>query len=138
MKIEIVENPNKELLDEIDKKIEEYNLIHWEVKEKNPIAFVIKDDNCKLIAGASAKTFGYWLLIDNIWVSEHLRGQKIGSELLHKLEKLAIQRGCKFSLLDTLDFQAKPFYEKYGYKLQWTQSNYPKNGLKYFMTKELK
>ena len=38
----------------------------------------------------------------------------------------AIKRGCKFALLDTLNFQAKPFYEKFGYKLQWAQENYPR------------
>lgn len=137
MQIELIENPTKELIDKIDKKIEEFNLIHWEVKEKKPIALTINDENNNLIAGATAKIFGYWLLIDNIWVSESLRGKKIGSQLLIELENSAIKHGCKHALLDTLNFQAKPFYEKFGYKLQWTQECYPKEGCKYFMVKNL-
>lgn len=137
MKIQIIDKPSKELTDLIDKKIEEFNLKHWEVKEKKPIALVMNDEKGNLIAGASAKTFGFWLLIDNIWVSEELSGKNIGSQLLTELEKAAIQRGCKFALLDTLSFQARPFYEKFGYELKWTQENYPKEGCKYFMVKKL-
>lgn len=137
MKIELIENPTKDLIDTIAKKIEEYNLMHWEIKERRPIVLIINDVKGDLIAGATAKTFGYWLLIDNIWISENLRGKKIGSQLLSELESIAIKRGCKFSLLDTLNFQARPFYEKFGYKLQWTQEFYPKDGCKYYMIKEL-
>lgn len=105
----------------------------WEVKEKKPLAIKVLNADKKIAAGASAKTFGYWLLIDNIWVSEELRGKDIGSKILASLEAAAIKRGCKYSLLDTLNFQARPFYEKFGYKVQWTQAN----GTKYFMVKEL-
>lgn len=40
-------------------------------------------------------------------------------------------------LLDTLNFQAMPFYQKYGYETQWVQQGYPKTGCKYFMAKKL-
>ncbi len=137
MNIRLIDRPTKELLEKIDKKIEEFNFKHWETKEKNPLALVINDENDNLLAGATAKTFGYWLLINSIWVSENFRGKNIGSKLLRELEKAAIERGCKFSLLDTLNFQAKPFYEKFGYELQWTQKYYPKEGCKFFMVKTL-
>ncbi len=91
----------------------------------------------EIVAGVSAKTFGHWLLIDNLWVADSLRGQSMGSKILKQLETAAIHRGCKFVLLDTLGFQARPFYEKYGYTVQWTQQNYPKEDQKYFMVKEL-
>jgi GNAT superfamily N-acetyltransferase len=137
MKLEVVNNPRKELLADIEKKIEAFNLAHWEVKERSPLAVVITDEQANLIAGATGKTFGYWLLIENIWVSEALRGKNMGSQLLTELEKAAIARGCKFALLDTLNFQAKPFYEKFGYTVQWVQESYPKDGCKYYMVKKL-
>jgi ribosomal protein S18 acetylase RimI-like enzyme len=40
-------------------------------------------------------------------------------------------------MLETLNFQAKPFYEKFGYQVVWTQENYPKTGCQYFMVKQL-
>ena len=77
------------------------------------------------------------MLLDTLWVSENLRGQNIGSQLLEKIELIAKNRGCKKCLLDTLNFQAAPFYEKYGYQTQWIQNGYPRTGCKYFMVKQL-
>lgn len=137
MKIEIVENPTEDLVTFFKNKIEEFNVARWEIKKKFPLAIQMKDETGQIMAGAAAKTFGLWLLIDNIWVSEDLRGQNMGSKILKNLESAAKARGCNYALLDTLNFQAKPFYEKYGYKVQWTQNNYPKDGCKFFMVKDL-
>ena len=137
MKIRVVDSPSKELISEIEQKIEEFNLAHWEITERKPVVIEVRGEKNELLAGAAGRTFGYWLLIDNIWVSESLRGKSMGSQLLTELEKAAIARGCKFSLLDTLGFQARPFYEKFGYKVQWTQENYPKEGCKFSMVKNL-
>jgi ribosomal protein S18 acetylase RimI-like enzyme len=137
MNIEVIENPEDSLIEFLDKKIDDFNWAHWEVKERNPIAVKITDKDNNIIAGAAGRTFGHWFLLDTLWVSDLLRGQNIGSKLLSKLETLAKEKGCKECLLDTLNFQAMPFYEKKGYEVQWVQKNYPKTGCKYFMTKEL-
>ena len=54
-----------------------------------------------------------------------------------QLESAAVGRGCQYSLLDTLNFQAAPFYQKFRYEKKWVQENYPKTGCKYFMVKHL-
>lgn len=137
MNIKIIDSPDNDLIQFFEKKIEEFNLEHWEIKKKVPLVIKITDDSGNIIAGAAAKTFGLWMLLDNLWVSDQLRGQKVGSKILKELEIVAKNRGCKFVLLDTLNFQAKPFYEKHGYVLQWTQKDYPQSGCKYFMVKDL-
>lgn len=106
-------------------------------QRKKTIALTISNDHGDLTAGATAKIFGYWLLIENIWVSEELRGQNIGTQLLECLENEGIKQGCQYALLDTLNFQAHPFYEKFGYTVKWTQEHHPKEGCKYFMVKNL-
>jgi GNAT superfamily N-acetyltransferase len=135
--IQIIENPDKSLVDFFSRQLEIFNTERWEVKQKFPLAICVSDSDDRVVAGAAARTFGLWLLIDNLWVSAELRGQNMGTKVLYALERAAQGRGCQFSLLDTLNFQARPFYEKQGYKLQWTQNNYPKDGCKYFMTKQL-
>ena len=137
MNIEVLENPKQELVDYLDKKIDEFNLANWEVKDRFPLAAQIKNDSGEIIAGAAARSFGEWLLLDTLWVSDDLRGQNIGSKLLEEIEIAGRERGCKKCLLDTLNFQAMPFYEKHGYVTQWVQEGYPKDGCKYFMVKEL-
>lgn len=137
MALEILESPSQQLLDEIEDKIRQFNLQNWEMYDRKPLAVVLKDEAGGMQAGASARTFGNWLLIDYIWVDESLRGQNVGRDLLQTLEAKAVERGCVYALLDTLNFQARPFYEKFGYQVQWVQEAYPRDGCKYFMTKRL-
>lgn len=137
MQIEILQNPDKETINYFTNKIDEYNHARWDIKEKIPLAIQVKNEKGERIAGGTGKTFGHWFLLDILWVSDTLRGQNMGSKLLTALEQEAKNRGCKFVLLDTLDFQARPFYEKHGYLVKWTQEQYPTQGSKYFMVKEL-
>jgi len=137
MNIEVLHKPEQQLIDYLDEKIAEFNWAHWEVNERRPLAVQIKNAKGDVIAGAAGRTFGNWLLINTLWVSDELRGQNIGSQILQAMELAAKQRGCITCLLDTLNFQAMPFYEKHGYKTQWIQKNYPKTGCKYFMLKTL-
>jgi ribosomal protein S18 acetylase RimI-like enzyme len=137
MNIEVLDNPDKEVIDYLDKKIADFNWANLEVSERLPLAVQIRNDQGEIIAGAAARTFGDWLFLSTLWVSDELRGQNIGSNILKKIEASGKKRGCVKCLLDTLNFQAMPFYEKHGYKTQWVQEGYPKTGCKYFMVKEL-
>lgn len=137
MKIERLENPEAELVAFLSAKIVEFNWAHWEVASRDPLAVQVTNDQGEVLAGAAARSFGDWLLLDTLWVSEALRGQDIGSKMLAEVEAMGRARGCKKCLLDTLNFQAKPFYEQRGYRVQWVQEGYPKTGCKYFMVKSL-
>ena len=73
MIIEILDEPEQQLIDFLDEKIAEFNWANWEVSERKPLAVQIKDDKGNIIAGSSARTFGNWLLINTLWVDESLR-----------------------------------------------------------------
>ena len=137
MNIEVLDDPDAQLVSFLDEKIAEFNWAHWEVSERKALAVKLSDENGDIIAGAAGRTFGDWLMINTLWVAESLRGQDVGSKLLTKMELAAQARGCNKALLDTLNFQAMPFYEKHGYQVQWTQQGYPKTGCKYYMVKQL-
>ncbi|ALS99599.1 GNAT family N-acetyltransferase [Lacimicrobium alkaliphilum] len=137
MKIEIEDSPSAELTDFLHQQIVDFNRAHRELNQRQSIAAVIRDEQNKIIAGAAGESFGNWLQLKTLWVDESQRGKRLGSQLLKAIESKAKARGCKFCLLDTLDIQAKPFYEKLGYKVQWTQQHYPLTGAKHFMIKEL-
>jgi len=137
MNVEILEDPKPELIDFLDQKIADFNWEHWEVSERKHIAVQITDNDGNIVAGSAGRSFGNWLLINTLWVSEELRGQQVGSEVLEAIESAGRARGCNLCLLDTLNFQAMPFYKKHGYETQWVQENYPKTGCKYFMVKQL-
>jgi GNAT superfamily N-acetyltransferase len=64
------------------------------------------------LIGASARG---WLLVGPLWVAETERGRRLGSSLLRIAETEALAPGCDHARLETLDFQARPFYERHGY-----------------------
>lgn len=137
MNIEIIERPPQDLVDFLDNKIIEFNQANREINDRYPVAVTVKNNHDEIVAGASGVTFGNWLHLTTLWVNEQLRGKNYGSTLLNEIERAAKSRNCKQCLLDTLDYQAMPFYQKHGYKIVWTQENYPLTGCKYFMTKAL-
>ncbi|WP_233081670.1 GNAT family N-acetyltransferase [Rheinheimera soli] len=118
-------------------KIAEFNALHWDATKRQQLGFKLEDHEGNLIAALAGRTFGNWFYLESLWLDEKVRGKGVGSKLLIEAETLAKARGCSFVILDTLDFQAKAFYERHGYQLEWTQQNYPFTGCKHFMTKRL-
>lgn len=137
MKFKITDKIQEQDKSEIFQGLLEYNLARIEDKNPKDLGIYVEDSKGKKIAGLIGDTHGNWLTINFLWVSEELRGQHIGSEILEKAEKVAIERGCKYSFLDTFDFQAPEFYEKYGYKEVFALENYPLTGKRHYYTKEL-
>ena len=137
MKLDVIEELDQSLVDFLDHKISQYNWQHWEVEERLPLAVKMTDNQGNIIAGAAGRTFGDWFMLNTLWVDEKQRGKKIGDTLLKKIEQAAVKRGCNKSLLDTLNFQAMPFYKARGYTTQWVQKGYPKTGCRYYMLKKL-
>ena len=137
MNLNLINDESTEFADAVKQKIVEFNQVQWQELSRKNLGLKLQNVEGKLLAGISGKTFGNWFLIDYLWVDDSLRQQKIGTRLLLAAESQAKERGCQFVLLDTLDFQAKPFYEHHGYKVQWIQQAYPETGSKFFMLKVL-
>lgn len=118
-------------------KVAEFNALHWDATQRQQLGLKLEDNEGHLLAALAGRTFGHWFYLESLWLDEKVRGKGVGSKLLIEAENIAKARGCSFVILDTLDFQAKPFYERHGYQLEWTQTNYPFTGSKHFMTKRL-
>ena len=114
----------------------EFNAQHFDA-ERQALGFKYLDKQHELVAGISGHVFGNWLLISWLWCAESARGNGLAESLLTSLENAAIEMGAVQAQLDTLDFQAKPFYEKRGYQVKYQLNNYPLNGTRYFMEKPL-
>lgn len=137
MKIEITDNIKKEDEDVILKEIIKFNLEHIEDKNPKDLGIFLYDENNNKIAGLIGETHANWLSIKFLWVKEEFRGNNIGRDILKKAEETAKERGCKYSFLDTFNFQAPDFYKKQGYKEVFILENYPLSGKRHYFTKEL-
>jgi len=78
-----------------------------------------------------------WLQVSLVWLDEPRRRAGLGSRLLAALEAAAIERGCTQAHLDTFSYQARPFYERHGYRVFATLEDYPTGQQRFFMRKSL-
>ena len=132
-----LENVDSEKAKEIVNLIRSYNRINREPSKSESLNIYIEDDCGNLIAGMVAETFGYWLEIEYLYVRDDLRGKGIGSKILEKAEKESKSRGCKYSFVNTFNFQSPNFYKKHGYKEVFALNEYPYTGERYYYTKVL-
>jgi GNAT superfamily N-acetyltransferase len=101
------------------------------------LAILVRDEAGAIVGGLLGDTFWGWLYVSILWIDESLRGQGYGHRLLVAAEQEAIARGCHHALLDTMSFQARPFYEKYGYTVFGELHDIPVGHSRYYMQKPL-
>lgn len=101
------------------------------------VRIVVRDEGGRVAGGVLGHTKWQWLYVATLWVSEPLRGQGWGTKLMAAAEELARSRGCTHVSLDTFEYQARPFYEKRGYKLFGTLEGFPPGYRQYYLTKAL-
>ena len=82
--------------------------------------FVLKveNENDEIIGGCIAEAYEYrWsrMFLDTLWVDERYRHHGIGSMIIHEVERIAREKGCRVVTLGTASYMARPFYEKHGY-----------------------
>ena len=133
----ITDDGDERDINEIHEMLKEYNLNHREASTNVPIGVFLEDEGKRKLAGLTGETFGNWLCVRFLFVSEQLRGQGIGSKLLEAAEGEARQRGCKYAFVDTFSFQAPEFYKKHGYQEVFVLEEYPYTGKRHYYTKEL-
>jgi GNAT superfamily N-acetyltransferase len=101
------------------------------------ILATVRNSEGVLAGGLLGATYLGWLQIQVVWLDDNLRGHGYGSELMAVAEKEALRRGCARSFLETLSFQALPFYEKCGYEVFSRLPDFPPGGARYALTKQL-
>lgn len=102
-----------------------------------PLACFLRRPDGSIEGGLSGHTMWNWAYIELFFVPAERRGQGLGSELLTLAEAEARRRGCTDIHLNTFSWQAKPFYEKLGYR-QWGElTGFPGRHTRHYMTKKL-
>lgn len=86
-----------------------------------------------IIGGLLGYTNWGWLFIAQLWVAESARGGGVGRRIVEAAEAEARRRGCKHAHVDTLSFQALPFYQRLGYIVFGQLDDYPEGHTRYFL-----
>ena len=137
MNFRITDDGDARDIHEIYGLLKAYNLSRREASQNVPIGVFLEDEADRKLAGLTGETFGNWLCIKYLWVSESRRGQGVGSRLLAAAEQEALRRGAKNVFLDTFSFQAPGFYRKHGYQEVFRLAELPYTGYRAYFIKKL-
>lgn len=105
----------------------------YKSKTKNFFAF----NGEKLIGGAVGCVKYNWYYLDLLFVDEVYRKQKIGSQLLRKIEDYAKKEKLTGVRMETWDFQALGFYKSNGYEVFGKIEDCPPGTIEYHLKKSL-
>jgi RimJ/RimL family protein N-acetyltransferase len=103
----------------------------------SPVAIFLRDDRGAVLGGTLGEVWGGWLDLTFLWVAEPVRGKGYGERLLRAAEDEARAQGCRGVYLETFGFQARPFYERFGYEIFAELQDRPAGHTSYFMKKTL-
>ena len=135
--ITMTDAPSQDLWQQVWDGLAAYNLQFAPADEHQQLVIFVHDADKKLIGGLLGGTAWEWLYINIFWLDESVRRQRLGEKILQMVEQEAIRRGCRHAYFDTLSFQARGFYEKYGYVVFAELDDFPPGHKKYFMKKDL-
>jgi GNAT superfamily N-acetyltransferase len=114
-----------------------HNRVHVDPPDFQSLVLAARDRDGQIVGALAGETAWQWLHVVSLWVDEAHRGRGLGRRLLRTAEDEARKRGVLRVYLDTLDFQARPFYEREGYVVFAVQEDYPPGHQRFYMRKEL-
>jgi GNAT superfamily N-acetyltransferase len=135
--IELETDPNVDDVHAIYDGLTAFNHQHAPRDHYQPLVLALRDGTGKVIGGLVGETYWEWLHVDALWLDESVRGLTFGTKLLQMAEQEAVRRGCRHVHLDTMSFQAQPFYEKLGYTVFGVLDDLPEGSQRIFLKKDL-
>jgi GNAT superfamily N-acetyltransferase len=117
--------PDPDDIQYLENRIYEFNSTATGITGGEWLAFFVRDEENRIVAGICGATWGGCLEIRQLWVEEARRRQGLGARLLEAAEHEARRRGCWQIVLMTFTFQAPAFYAKRGFEVVAVVDDHP-------------
>jgi ribosomal protein S18 acetylase RimI-like enzyme len=62
----------------------------------------------------------------------------VAKKLIHAAEELALERKSTFMTVSTMNWEALPFYQKFGYEIEFVREGFEKDSKMFSLRKNLK
>ena len=121
----------------VTESLASYNVAATGLSAWYPVGFFLKSRSGEWLGGLLGNIWGGWLHVTHLWIASPVRRQGHGTRLLLAAEDYAVERACIGASLETQSFEARPFYEKFGYEVFATLENCPPGHSKFFLRKRL-
>ena len=106
--------------------------------EEEQLVFKVEDEDKNVIGGCVVNIHEMGrAVLAQLWVDERYRHHGLGSMLIRATEDAAREKGCYYLCLGTMDFQAKPFYEKHGFRVFTVNKDIPMGHKSWSLCKRL-
>lgn len=112
-----------------------WNIKVTDYEDYAPANFIIRDNENNILGGILAYVWAKWLHVDILWLRDDIRGQGWGTKLLEAAHQVGREKGAGAAWLDTFSWQARPFYEGFGYEVVFEVNDFPPGHSRIFMQK---
>ena len=129
--------PTPQDVEYLEDRLYEHNSTVTGIGDGQLLAFLLRDDSGRIVAGICGNTWGGTCEIRQFWVEESQRHRGLGTQLFRAAEREARRRGCTQMLLMTFSFQAPAFYERHGFEVVATIADHPRGHRTLLMRKHL-
>jgi GNAT superfamily N-acetyltransferase len=135
--IEVSEQNHPEEQALVENALRAYNASSAPQANYLPLRLTIKNAEGTVMGGLIGHSSYEWLFISVLIIPEALRGKGMGRRLMEQAEEIARARKLTGIWLDTFDFQARPFYERLGYRIFGELKDHPRGISQYWLQKRL-
>ena len=129
--------PTPQDVEYLEDRVYEHNAGVTGIADGQLLAFLVRDDSGRIVAGICGNTWGGGCEIRQFWVEESQRRRGLGTRLFQAAEQEARRRGCTQMLLMTFSFQAPAFYARIGFEVVATIADHPRGHRNFLMRKRL-
>jgi GNAT superfamily N-acetyltransferase len=128
---------NRETFDTLLEGMKAFNLAATGVGGGQRFNVALRDDSGRIVGGVAATLSADSLYLDIVWADDSIRGQGQVRAMMEAIETEARRRGARDAWLYTMSWQARPFYEKFGYACVGETPFMGDRYRRYFMWKQL-
>jgi N-acetylglutamate synthase-like GNAT family acetyltransferase len=112
-----IEPPDEAVNSFIRDRLAAFNRDTVDRPERQRFTVVLREGNGTLRGGLVASVNFDVMLIEDLFVENHLRRGGQGSKLLRLAEEEGVRLLARLACVSTYSWQARPFYEKHGYTM---------------------
>ncbi|HEX3601435.1 MAG TPA: GNAT family N-acetyltransferase [Lacipirellulaceae bacterium] len=145
--IELVDALSPDATTALETSLRDYNRDRnpdfWHARElpanaARPLNVCARNADGYAIGALTGETQFKWLRVSLMSVEHSARRQGIGAGMMQLAEAEANRRGCQYAYVDTMDYQARDFYERLGYTVAGQLDDWDSHGhAKLFLVKRL-
>jgi len=130
-------DPNPADLETVRWGVDMFNMRTMHDESFLDISIFLRDEANTVQGGLLGVVWAGWFHLDYLWVADEYRHHGYGDQLVHAAEAEARAFGATSAYLETFSFQARPFYERHGFRVVGEIHDYPPGQTYYLLSKSL-